>query len=655
MIFLSVLPLAGFIMIWFISASRMSRDRVSEYVWQESLLQAALLWSAWLVLSVEGLSLIRGLTFWGIFSAWTLPALFLAGYEKTRGDILHGGEFLWNKVKQFRPDWVEKAFLFVIFAALLILLITGILSPPNIHDVLTYHMSRVMHWAQNRSLAYYPTAIPWQLWMPPFGEMWQLNLYLLTGGDWLSNLPQWFSLILTMAAVSGMARLLGAKRRGQMTAAMFILSLPVIVLQASGAKNDITTGFFLSVVAYYLLKAWLKSFDVRDWIFTGLAVGLGVLVKGNFPFFVLPLLLVLLVVSIIKQGWKKTVLFILTGLVLVSLINGGQWIRNTGTFGSPLNVGDASFTLNQRFGFDVTVSNLSRNLAVQLTSRYGIVNESVQKVLVWLHARLGMSLFDPEITHGPQEFYYVPTREEVVGHPVHLALTGLLFVVAVVFLFINRKNPRSRAAVFLGLAAVSGMILFSSIFRWQVWGSRYFLPYYVLFAPLAGYAVRKIRVKGVSILLFALLSVVMVNPLVNNYSRSFSWSEENRNSIWRMSRKGLLFANHPEVEGAVLALVYEMEKSGCRDYGLKFDYNTPEYLIWATLSPEILAYHLEHIDVANASGRHADEGFEPCGFVMMDTARDAFSPGPDYRLASEWEVGAYPIVLYLHQDFYPPE
>jgi 4-amino-4-deoxy-L-arabinose transferase-like glycosyltransferase len=544
-------------------------------------------------------------------------------------------------------------------AALLILLVTGIMSPPNIHDVLTYHMARVMHWAQNRSLAFYPTSIPWQLWMPPFGEMWELNLFLLSGTDWLSSLPQWSSLVLTMVAVSAMARLLGAGKRGQMAAAMFILSLPIVVLQASGAKNDIVTGFFLSVVAYFILKAGVKTFRFRDWVSTGLAVGLGVLTKGNFQFFVLPLLMGLLMISIRKQGWKKTAHFILTGLVLVSLVNMGHWIRNAGTFGSPFNVEDASFYVNRRFGVDVVISNLSRNLAVQLTSRYGIINESVQKGLTWLHARLGISLFDPAITHGPNTFYYVPTREEVAGNPVHLLLTAVFLGLAVVLRLRDRKASQDRAAVLLGLAAVSGMIFFSAVFRWQVWGTRYFLPYFVLFAPLIGYGIRKVPVKGFSsILLFLVLSVVMINPLLNNYSRSFSWSEANRNSIWRMSRKGLLFANHQDYEGAILALAEQMDASGCRAYGLKLDYNAPEYLIWATLSPEISAYQLEHIDVANASNRHADESFEPCGIIVFGIKRGAFSPGPAYQLFGEWDIPgheAYPIMLYLDQDFLPQD
>ena len=76
---------------------------------------------------------------------------------------------------------------------LLILLLVGgtfcvaLLSPVQTYDSLSYHLSRVAHWAQNRSVAVYVTGIERQNMMGPFAEYAVLHLYILQGGDRLAG------------------------------------------------------------------------------------------------------------------------------------------------------------------------------------------------------------------------------------------------------------------------------------------------------------------------------------------------------------------------------------------------------------------------------------------------------------------------------------
>ncbi|MBG0771037.1 MAG: hypothetical protein H0S82_04975, partial [Anaerolineaceae bacterium] len=147
-----------------------------------------------------------------------------------------------------------------------------------------------------------------------------------------------------------------------------------------------------------------------------------------------------------------------------------------------------------------------------------------------------------------------------------------------------------------------------------------------------------------------------INPLINNYSRSFSWSESNRNSIWTMSRKGLLFANHQTYEGAILELTYEMYISDCREYGMITNKNVPEYLIWATLTPNASEYHLEHYDVDNVTAGLESPDFDPCGIIVFEVNPPANILDGSYILGGEWAMESSDdssLWLYFKPEYMP--
>ena len=652
MIFLALLPLLTLFLLWMLLLSLHPDDEGTDFLWQETLIKASLYWFVYFAIGTELLSLVKGLTTLGIVLLWSAAILALAVVMLRRKSLAKG----WRKAKaliHFPKRPFDIALLSCIVVILVILLITGIMSPPNIHDVLTYHMTRVMHWIQDRSLAYFPTSITYQLWHPLFAEENILHWTLLTGNTYLSAFHQWYGLVLSLIAIGATAGKLGAKSRGQWIAALFYVTLPIVVLQTSGAKNDVLLGYFFAALGYFVIKAVKQDLKLSDWFGAAIAVGLGLLTKGNFAFFALPLLGWLLVLVIRKAGVKRAILFILLGLLVVSSLNAGYWARNMQTFGNPLGTGSANYLMNGRFGLDVLVSNLSRNIALQLTS-FGFVNTAVQNALLRLHQFLGLELFDPTITHGPNEFYVVPTREEVAGNPLHFAVTGLAFLVLLIIAFGRKDKTEVVPPLVLSLLAIVGIMIFSAVFRWQVWGSRYFVPYFVFFAPAVGVVFEKRLPGWTAWLLCVGLIAWSVNPLINNYSKSFSWADSNRNSIWTMSRKGLLFANHQTYEGAILELTYEMYNSGCREYGLVLGFDVPEYLIWATLSPSASDYHLEHYAVDNATASLESPEFSPCGIIVFDAPSSEDIIDDMYILGDEWPFESSDdirIRLYLLPEF----
>ncbi len=644
----AILPLITFLLFWLWMNAHAPTGKGEIVDLRKPLIQAGLVWSAFLVIGTELLSLMRGLTALGLVIMWAGAVICLAVIGWRTGMLSVGAKNLRKACKHLKLSWFDWLMVTVALATLIILLITGILSPPNIHDILAYHMSRVMHWIQNQSLSFYPTSMTWQLWMPPFSEFTQLHWQILTGGDYLSSFQQWCSLLLTMAAVSLAAKRLGAAHRGQWLAALFVLTLPIVVLQVTGGKNDVVLAFAFSGLVFYVIEAYVSDTNWMDWGCAGIAVGIGMLTKGTFLFFALPLLIWLLVMMLMKGGWRKTLTFAGIGFAAVSVLNGGHWVRNWLGFGNPVYTGNEQFLINGYFGWDVTLSNLSRHAAVQMNGKYGLINEAVQKALARIHEWINLPLFDPQLTHGPAEFYYVPTREEVAGNPFHFALSGLMLILAPLGLIRKQQRQSTLGVIALALCGLAGAVIFSSVFRWQSWSTRFFIPYYVIFAPVFGIIFGKWSPKIVSWVMAGLLLVMLINPLLNNYSRSFSWSPENRNSIWHMSRRGLRFANNQNIEGAVLELTHLMEVSGCRTYGLLIRQNAPEYLLWGTLTPGSNDYHIEHVAVENTSSAFADPNFDPCGIVLFEVTETDFIYEEQYQLTKRWQIGeTYPFSLFL--------
>ncbi len=172
-------------------------------------------------------------------------------------------------------------------AILSVVLVTGMLSPPNNWDSMTYHMARVAHWMQNGHLLHYPSHIIRQHYQPPFAELIILHLQILSGTDAFANLVQWAAWAGTLISVSLVTKALGGTAVAQVTAVCFTATLPMAVLQGSSTQNDLVVGFFVITFVYFLLSIQ-AGFSYGNFFFGGLALGLALLSKGTTYVFVFP-------------------------------------------------------------------------------------------------------------------------------------------------------------------------------------------------------------------------------------------------------------------------------------------------------------------------------------------------------------------------------
>lgn len=417
-----------------------------------------------------------------------------------------------------RLDLGSGAVLVVIGGILALTALTALACPPNSVDAFGYHLSRVVWWAQQRSVEFFPTHYLPQLFMPPMAEYAMLHSFVLTGGDRLVNLVQWTGFAGSIAAAALLAREFGCGHSAQYFAALFCATLPNAILQASGAKNDCVLALWLAAAACFALR-WRREPTVAAAVWLGLALGLALATKATAWLFAPPALLCLLAPALRTHPRELARAAALVALCVVAL-NGPQWRRNPAAFGSPLGPATAQADQDphyrwtvERPGLGATLSNAVRHLSQQLGSRDERQNQRAYRSALNLHGLFGLDPNDPATTWPETQF--APPRnanhEADAPNRVHLITLFLAFAILV----------HRRGQLFAwSLALLAAFLLVCATLKYQPYFSRVFVPLFVLGAPLAAAGVQRVMRPAILQTFFALLLLDQTrHPLLHNWTR----------------------------------------------------------------------------------------------------------------------------------------
>lgn len=601
---------------------------------RESLLVASAHWGGWVVCLTESLSFGSALRTAWVALAWLLLSLLLLGLHwKARGRH--------RRASALGP-WASfsRAEMWLLGAASLILVVLGVIaliSAPNTWDSMTYHLSRVVHWLQNGSVAHYPTHIVRQLISNPLAEYLLLHLQLLSGGDRFANLVQWSSLIGVLMGTSCIARSLGAGVTGQALSAIFALTIPMALLQANSTQNDLLAGYWLVSFVGLTLSA-LESPRTPVVLAAAVSLGLALLTKATVYFFAFPFVVGLALLGAKRVG-QRVVAPALLFVMIPLLLNGAFLQRNWALFGTPFG---NSAMLPVTYGNDALsakglVSNILRNTALHLTTTSREWNASVGRLVLRLHTVLGMDINDPATTFLETHFGLsgATRHEDYAGNTVHLFVALLASVGVVVIPGPARRQRVSYLAMLAG-----AFLVFCLLLKWQPWNSRLHLPLFLMFSPLFGLACERVprvgRVLAAALLLNALPWVLynQCRPLLGP------------RSVLTSGREQQLFANF--VNSAQMSRAYGgaqafLKERQCGRIGLLAGNDGYEYPLWGLLDGSFAReVRIEHVLVSNASstaGIERLEGWEPCAIVLLGavTADRIRFHQREYRL--EWGLG----------------
>lgn len=604
---LAIVPISFFLIVFFVAA----RD---SDCWRRSFLLAASVWAITLTAITECLSSFDLIGSTTILGSWLVcdAVAAIAAVRKLR---LPGRKWWrdWRMGLHRTERWLLGGVVLIVSSVGVV----GLISPPNNWDSLSYHMSRVMHWIQNGTVAHYPTNILRQLHQNPWAEYAIMHLQVLCDGDRLANSVQWFSMGGALVAISLVAGQLGITRMGQTYSVVSCATIPMGILQGSSTYNDYVVSFWLATFVYFALATKERP-NAPNAFLTGTALGLAILTKATAYLFAAPFLL-WLAYSLIRSRRTQGVRAILLILLVTMAMNLAHLHRNWGLYGNPLGPGQESSTGAHRYSNDgltvrYAVSNIVRNVALHVGT-FGRLNAVLEELIRGLHGLLGLDVNDRHTTWGGTEFH-VPSlsfKEDSGGNPIHF----FLVVASTLIILLVRPFRERRLIPYVACVAI-GFVLFCSYLKWQPWHSRLHLPLFVLWSPVVGFFLTVVRPRWITYLIFIAIVAGAALSLLHNSSRRLLGPA----SIWRASRTEQYFTNHPTFLLPYTGAVDFVVRSGCTDVGLALGGNGCEYPLWVLFGARTeQAVRIEHVPVGNLSrvAGAADrfKGFVPCAIIMV--------------------------------------
>ena len=186
-------------------------------------------------------------------------------------------------------------------------------APPNDFDVLNYHLARAAFWKQQHAVAYVPNVNELRINVfPPVSEIADAFTMILARSDRFTSFVQIGAFLATIVAIVGISRRAGFGPRQALFGALLFATLPIAVLQAPTALNDVLIASFVAAAVYFLLAGGPTAL-----VLTGLAVALMVGTKLT-AFYALPVLAVVGAFAYPARRWGFLVLTGVAGIALGS-------------------------------------------------------------------------------------------------------------------------------------------------------------------------------------------------------------------------------------------------------------------------------------------------------------------------------------------------
>ena len=613
-------------------------------------LQAAGFVGAYMVVSAELLSLFGALNVTGLSLAWLAAIIAIGGWGWRESWLSKGRAVLARSFPSLGIFEIAALSGFGLIIGLLFLV--AVLSPPNNTDSLLYHMSRVAHWAQNQSLGHYATGYQHQLTMPFFAELTILNASVLWGSDRLANLVQWLSLGGTLIGVTVTAKILRANRIGQLASAAFALSIPMGLLQATSTQNDYVVAFWLISLACYASLRAVRRLTLNEELAFGVALALGLLTKGTYYPYALPIVLWFFIHQIRSYGWRKSLVRGSLIVIPVLVLNLGFWARNLATFGGPLGPSESvtSRVFDPREPIAI-VSTFARNIAMHfVTPSEGLNAEIVHR----LNSTLGA--FDPD--SADLQLIWRWNHEDLAANPLHV----ILVVLTVLGLLFGRRRLPGRPLAEYSLVAGATLVMLSIVVRPDVWGIRLQLPHWVLWAPVFGIVILNLGGRYVaSAAVIALLLAAVPWTLFNSTRPLIGMQPDPKGieipcflscthvgSILEVPEVDLLFANFRRQEDSAVRAADNLRESGCQNVGLRIDSRDKEYWFWWLLDAPQSGIHIETVYPVPELAKLFDPDYRPCAVICTIC-------GNRTELHGLPLVGDYGAVKLYVGDSYVPE
>jgi hypothetical protein len=541
-----------------------------------------------------------------------------------------------------RLDWPQKIEIpFVMMAGVLFILVllpvslTAIKAAPGTWDSMTYHLARVEHWVQNRSLDFYPTNIERQLWKDYGAEIFVLHFRILTGTDRFCNIVQLLAWWGCMLAAWAMLDLWQRGRWEKLLAVVLIATIPMAILQASSTQGDLIGSFWLMAFVYFLMDA-SKSHQKISLVLCGLALGMALLTRETNYLYAWPFVFWLAISKFKSKGFSNALLalgIILGGIVLV---NAGHYARNISFYHRILSPGTEDL-VNEHWTMATLLINAVRNTFMHITTPFIAVNDNILGFVEHWAQILGVQIQDRSSMVTDQfNINALFLDEDYAQNPLHVLLLLVLMVYAALRWMIVRKRQDQVAGAYV-LALVVGMATFSLILKWQPWNSRLHVGIFMLSAVPIAVMIGRLRARWVMITVMIFFIIPSLLWVFRNDNRPLIGPA----SIWRTDRheqyyqKRHMLAIHDKTASEIF------NKVSCTQVGLIFGEDTWEYPFWVLMREHGGdKVRMEHVAVNNTTKDlpYPLGNFIPCGIYMQPSDGRNIIVEQERAYARVWET-----------------
>ncbi len=580
----------------------------------EAYLYAVLLWTLYMFAATEILSIFQSITMISLWLAW-------AGL-----DIILFCVCLKNHV--FTHMVIEKSKIHKggICVALFMLSVAflAVKTMPYNWDSMTYHLGRIVHWADNQSVAHYASNVERQISSPVLESFINLHIYvMLNGYDRFLNLVQCFSYFTNGLLVYHIARKLGCEKRYCILAGALVFSMPIAFGEALTTQTDNFSAMYGLGLVYLLLdfcdsrkKLVYDKGSLQKVIMMGLCVSFIYLAKPSVGIGIAFFALWLLVISVLRRDSVVTALkLILTavpGMVIVMIPE--MW-RNLKTFqslaASNVSSGQMIGSLHERY----IAVNFLKNFTANMPSVW-LYNSSdlIWKYMLRFSRWLGVDINDSAISNAGVEFVVRDIQAYQHDYAVNPMIVWLLIITVIMLLFMIRKiELRKLKSMKAGyyLTSAGAFLIFCAILKWSPWRNRYMIFYLAALCPaivcVIEWFMRKLKRDKIE---FGFMAIAWFCIIVE-LSGLFSYHAEIALKEGNDSR---YFLVNSEAYEAYRETADYLNDKRCKEIGILIGGGTYEYPLWKMVNAD----RIEHVRVTNDTGILEDMTFVPEVILVID-------------------------------------
>jgi hypothetical protein len=639
LILLLVIPLG---LLWLVISAHRERLGFGNLSIRGALLLAFLVFEVLVLGITELTSLGHHFTAGAVAGAWSIVVIALLVMaraqiilliQRLRGKQV-GQSGLVNHAKRLTGE--ERFWVAVMAAIFGVLVAEGFLYPPSSGDVLVYHLARVEHWIQDRTVAPFAAHYLPQVDLSPLAEYNLAHLHLLSGGDRFDSCVQLFAALICIVGVSEIARLLGASRSIQIAASVICATIPSGILLASTAGNDYFTASTGVVLLVILLTF---SFNGR-WEYRALALGaaLGVtyMAKSNMAFLVGPAVVAFVAVAAYRQvrtdeRWAMSRRMVAQFAVIITTalaIVGAFVVQTAQVFGSLVGPTASGLTIGP-FSIAGFGSNIVRSVAANFDIGDGVSGLDTYVSMLMLgglkrvYSVFGVSINDPSFTITKHQHTFATANYslyqrigEFGANPWNVLLSVLALVILVVC--VARGRREFRLALLLTLSLGCGFVFFTGIAKWSPFAVRYQLPLLVAASVVIAIAL-SIFHRWVMRLVLVGLVVACLPQLLSNAAERIVPPYSYHGSYLTA-----YFGPYGNPPGAEEASAYQtvttmLAQSTCTK-AVMGNWVYLEYPLWVGLQHQHYKGVLNDINVHNATRRFVPT-YKPCASITQQGSR----------------------------------